>query len=130
MALCMHCGAEIDWAMIRGRRLPVETDGSGVHDCVSLRLSAGSGGTGPATVSSQWTVGFHPAGILVGRIEDGSPAARAGLQPGDVIIKADGNDTPEMDAFNRIRNAVRPSADLMLTVRRYGEDIVVPVRRP
>jgi len=41
-------------------------------------------------------------GALVASINDGSPAAKAGLKPGDVILKFDGKDVTEMRKLPRI----------------------------
>ena len=37
-------------------------------------------------------VSRHPKGLRVDAVYDGSPAKRAGLRPGDVIVAADGHD--------------------------------------
>jgi serine protease Do len=46
----------------------------------------------------------EPRGALVGRVEDGSPADRAGLKPGDVIVKIGDKEVTDM-ASMRLRTA-------------------------
>ncbi len=62
----------------------------------------------------------------VGTIVEGSPAGRAGLQVGDLIVEADG--VPVAD-FLALVQLVRPAAGktLQLTVERAGERLVLPV---
>jgi Do/DeqQ family serine protease len=58
-------------------------------------------------------------GILLGSVTPGSPAARAGLKPGDVITAIDGN--PIGSDTNAFRNRVAsagPGAKMTFTVRR------------
>ncbi len=50
-----------------------------------------------ASVSSQ-AVGVLPQGALVREVDEGSPAAEGGLQPGDIIVEVDGEITPTSDA--------------------------------
>jgi regulator of sigma E protease len=62
----------------------------------------------------------------VGKVLDGSPAQRAGLQPDDRIIEVDG--TPVADFLGLVR-MVQPAAGktLRLTVERAGERVEIPV---
>ena len=49
----------------------------------------------------------RPAGALVANVAPGSPAARAGLKPGDVLISVDGQDVDDPNAFD-YRFATKP----------------------
>ena len=62
------------------------------------------------------------AGILVMNVGDGTPAAKAGLQPGDVIVRLDDKpiDTVE-DLFGELRQH-RPGERVTLTVVRDGRE--------
>jgi regulator of sigma E protease len=64
---------------------------------------------------------------IVGAVEPGSPAAAAGLQPGDEILSIDGRaqNTWE-DAQTTV--LLRPEQPLVLRIRRGGQEQDVPVR--
>ena len=62
-------------------------------------------------------------GVLVENVYAGGPGARAGLQPGDVLLEIDG---APVDATNRFQSRValaRPADDVSLTVWREGERV-------
>jgi serine protease Do len=65
-------------------------------------------------------------GILVAEVEDGSPAARAGLKAGDCIVKADAT---EVDSVSSLRRALAPAAghEVTLTIVRDGREQSVQV---
>lgn len=67
-------------------------------------------------------------GLLVSRVREGSPAEKAGVRAGDVIVKVDGN--PVTDVRDLQRSVGRASADqeVTLTVQRDGRALDVRVR--
>jgi regulator of sigma E protease len=64
---------------------------------------------------------------VVGALEPGSPAAAAGLQPGDEIVAIDGK---AQKTWEEAQTSVllRPEQPLVLRVRRAGQEQDVPVR--
>jgi len=62
----------------------------------------------------------------IGKVEDGSPGAAAGLKTGDLITAIDGK---PIATFDDMRAIVEPSADkpLILTVERDGQLMQIPV---
>jgi regulator of sigma E protease len=64
---------------------------------------------------------------LVRAVEPNSPAEQAGLQPGDLIVKADGKTNPKWRDLEDII-AVNPDQDLSLTINRDGETKQVTLR--
>ena len=52
--------------------------------------------------------GSKDAGVLVGSVEEGSPAAKAGFRVGDVIVAVDGK---EVDSSWGLRTALRTKKD-------------------
>jgi serine protease DegQ len=62
------------------------------------------------------------AGVLVMEVGDGTPAASAGLQPGDVIVRLDNKPTDTVeDLFGELRQH-RPGDRVTLTVIRDGRE--------
>ena len=82
-------------------------------------------GIEPAPVSREVAAQLgldQAAGVLVMEVGDGTPAARAGLQPGDVIVRLDDKpiDTVE-DLFGELRQH-RPGDRVTLTLIRDGRE--------
>lgn len=61
-------------------------------------------------------------GVYVKSVEDFSPAEKAGVKPGDVIIKADGKDVENMDDLDEIKNSHQIGETMTLVVTRNGEE--------
>ena len=70
-----------------------------------------------------------PGGALVNSVEKGGPAEKAGVEAGDIIIKADGRDVRTSSELPRIITAIRPGAKVTLTIWRKGaqRDVAVVV---
>jgi membrane-associated protease RseP (regulator of RpoE activity) len=60
------------------------------------------------------------AGVLVTEVIDDSPAAKAGLQAGDVIVKVGDADVASPDALHEAMTDTEPGDDLALQVLRKG----------
>uniref|UniRef100_A0A9J8C916 Serine protease HTRA2, mitochondrial n=1 Tax=Cyprinus carpio carpio TaxID=630221 RepID=A0A9J8C916_CYPCA len=57
-------------------------------------------------------------GVLIHRVIIGSPASRAGVKPGDVIVEINGS---KVNSSEEIYNAVRTSDSLNVVIRRGGD---------
>ena len=68
-------------------------------------------------------------GALVNGVEKDGPAAKAGLESGDIILKVDGRDVRNSNDLPRIITAIRPGSKVTLTVWRKGatKDFAVTV---
>jgi len=62
-----------------------------------------------------------PRGALVTGVEKDGPAAKAGLEVSDIILKADGRDVRTSNELPRIITAVRPGTKINLTIWRKKE---------
>jgi S1-C subfamily serine protease len=66
-------------------------------------------------------------GVLVGRVEAGSPAAEAGLAQGDVIVAIDGSEVATLvDLLAELREAA-PGDEVAVTFVRQGEEQEIAV---
>jgi serine protease Do len=61
-----------------------------------------------------------PAGALVGSVDKDSPAAKAGLEPGDVILAINGKEISSSSELPAIVSAMTPGAQAKLQVWRKG----------
>jgi serine protease Do len=67
------------------------------------------------------------AGVLVGDVMNDSPAAKAGLQAGDVIRKFDGDVVKDVVSFRNRVARVAPNSKIELTVVRDGKELTLTV---
>lgn len=61
-------------------------------------------------------------GVAVERVEANSPAAQAGLQANDVIVRFNGEDVTSVRKFQRLVSEVAPDHQVKITVLRGGND--------
>ena len=84
-------------------------------------------------IAKDKVTGLLPQGVLINGVLQNSPAAKAGIQPGDLILKVAGevvSDVPEM--LTRVA-ALRPGEAASLSLQRNGKLIevrVTPGTRP
>jgi serine protease Do len=69
-----------------------------------------------------------PRGAIVVRVFDGSPAAAAGLQVGDVITTVDGRAVDSRESFSTATATATPGTPLTLTLLRNGRSQSVTLR--
>jgi len=62
----------------------------------------------------------RPRGALVRGVEDGSPASKAGVEPGDIILKFDEKDVDNSVDLPRLVGNTRPGNKSRMTVFRRG----------
>ena len=75
-------------------------------------------------------VSRHPKGLRVDAVYDGSPAKRAGLRQGDVIVAADGHDLAglsQQESVDRVKGP--PGSEVRLTWVRDGKRYTKTVSR-
>jgi serine protease Do len=66
-------------------------------------------------------------GALVRAVEDDSPAARAGIERGDLIVAADGREIERVDVLYEALDGAAAGGQLELTVVRGAEERAVQV---
>jgi S1-C subfamily serine protease len=68
-----------------------------------------------------------PSGVLVIAISSGSPALRAGLREGDVIVDFNGHPIPSIDALHKLLTGDLIGATSLLTVLRGADKLVLSI---
>lgn len=61
-------------------------------------------------------------GLMVGEVESGSPADRAGLEPGDLIVSVDGLNVPTYDDAGLVLERVQAGEPVLVDVIRLKSD--------
>ena len=73
------------------------------------------------------------SGVLVSAVEPGSPAARAGILEGDILIALDAHPTPRVETLHRLLTADRVGETAALSLLRGVERLrvaVIPLEMP
>lgn len=70
----------------------------------------------------------RPAGALVASVVAGSPAAQAGIRPGDLIVAIDGQSIDDQNAFNYRFATKLIGGTARLTVERNGKSVEAAVK--
>ncbi len=69
--------------------------------------------------------GFQNGGVFVGEVVPGGPAAKAGIQPRDVIVSVDGKSIKTGDELIAIVSMKHPGTTVSLGVLRGGKQITI-----
>jgi len=88
------------------------------------RVSRGWLGVAIQAVTSDLAKAFglpRPYGALVGHVVPNSPAAKAGIQDGDIIVAVDGKTVEESSQLPPMIGAITPGNSVQLTVMRQGK---------
>lgn len=67
-------------------------------------------------------------GVLVNQVNPGSPAERAGIRPGDVLVGMDGAALENGGQYRNLAALAQPDSRLVLDVIRDGQRLSLPVR--
>jgi len=68
------------------------------------------------------------AGVLVAGVQRGSPADRAGIRPGDIVVTVDGRPVLDPDSMRNLIVALKPGKQAKLRLKRGDKDIDLQVR--
>jgi serine protease Do len=69
-----------------------------------------------------------PTGAVVQDFTEGSPAAQAGMQRGDVIVAVDGRSVERVGQLQRIIASYEPGDRVKIKVIRFGDELTLGVR--
>lgn len=71
--------------------------------------------------------GFAGPGVKLSGVTPGSPAEKAGLQEGDVVLKIDGREVADLRAFSGILRELQPGQTVGVIFQRNGEEMTANV---
>lgn len=96
------------------------------------RVTRGRIGVQITEVSRETAESFgltKPMGALVNSVEKGGPAEKAGVEAGDIVLKADGREVRTSSELPRIVTMIKPGNKVMLSIWRKGtqKEIAVTV---
>jgi serine protease Do len=66
-------------------------------------------------------------GVVVKQVRRGSPAAKAGIQRGDVVLRIDGHDVKNIASFEGYANKLNENHALRMLLDRHGDQVFVIV---
>ena len=94
------------------------------------KVSRGYLGVGIQNLNSDLAKQFNvpdTSGVLLGQVEPGSPAAKAGLKAGDVIRSVNGEQVPDRALLSSIVANTSPGTTVTLDILRNGQKMTVKV---
>jgi len=69
-------------------------------------------------------------GVLVQKVQRGMPAARGGIQRGDVIYRINGKDVHNVRAFSKLAKSFKPGQVLRVMLDRHGDQVFTLIKLP
>ena len=69
-------------------------------------------------------------GVVVSGVQRGMPAARAGIQRGDVIYRINGHNVPDMDTFSQLASKFKAGEVLRVLMERGGNQVFALIKLP
>jgi S1-C subfamily serine protease len=70
---------------------------------------------------------FSGPGVKVAGVTAGSPAEKAGVKEGDVLLKVDGKDVPDLRGFSGILRDLSPGQTVRVVLSRGGAEQAIDV---
>jgi hypothetical protein len=71
--------------------------------------------------------GFQGPGVKVDSVGEDSPAAKAGIQPGDVILTIDDAEITDLRTYSDVIRTLEESQEVAVVVDRSGEEVTLTV---
>ena len=106
-----------------GRAPAGDRSGGGISGCRRERRSP----TRRVSFGTMPDFSFEGPGVKVEGVVPGSPAEKAGVKAGDVVLKLDGKDVANLRDFSEKLKGMTPGQVVKATLRRDGKDLEVAV---
>jgi len=110
-----------------GRQIPIAINRNGRQQNLQLTAEQGSGDTAWLGVFLQDSQDNNQEGAQVAQIYPAGPAARAGLQPGDIITEVDGQKVRSSSELISAIEEEQPGGRAQLTLLRNNQQMNLPV---
>src|SRR5208337_5029790 len=94
-----------------------ESDGNALSGLAAMDLNR--------SIMKQLGIEKDEKGVVVVKIEPGSPAEDAGLKKGDILQEVDRQRISNLNEFNKAASKVKPSDSVLLFVNRSGKKFYV-----
>ena len=97
----------------------------------SGKVSRGRIGVGVQALNQSLAESFgldKPQGVLVDTVPEGGPADKAGIKPGDIILKFDGHSIQEPSELARYVSDLKPGTEASLTLWREGSEKEIDIK--
>lgn len=113
-----------------GFAIPIDVAAPIIDELISNGYVSGRPliGLGVREITSEMSTYYNmPVGLYVVSVSPGSGAEKAGILPGDIVVKADGKAVTTMDELNDVRDTHKAGQTLTLEVVRSGKTMTVNV---
>ncbi len=137
-----------------GRTVPVEVIRNGRHKTVMVRIGAlpresevaaltGKGPGGSAQLDQRLGLslrelneeqrqeaGVGKEGVLVAGVKQNSPAAEAGVEPGDILLMLDGKKVHSLQEYHEIADKLPAGRTVAVLIQRNGNPVFLALKVP
>jgi S1-C subfamily serine protease len=87
-----------------------------------------AGGARRVSLGTMPDFAFRGPGVKVGSVLDGSPAAKAGVETGDILLAIDDEELADLRTFSQVLKQHKPGDVISIKVRRGEEDLTLEAK--
>jgi hypothetical protein len=107
------------------REKPMPFTGKGSTD--KTGTSAAKDGSRRVSTGSVPDFAYTGKGVRISSVMEDSPGARAGLKAGDILVKLNGIDLPDLKAYTHELKKYKPGESVVFQILRDGKKMEIPV---
>ena len=99
-----------------------ESEASALNAALWLGMEVASvEGTDPRVARLREALGVTATtGVMVVAVQDGQPAAEAGIRPGDLVVAIAGHEIIDLESYDQVRTLLAPGRDLLSVLVKTG----------